>query len=141
MRVMVFGTFDWLHPGHLSYLSQAGKFGEELIVIIARDQNVLQIKGRQPQQDEKKRRGAISLALKELGLSGRAVLGARKDRWQVVRKYQPGIIGLGYDQAVDLKTLRSVIATEGFFCKIKRLKPYYPEKYKSSYGRDNFIEK
>jgi len=135
MRVMAFGTFDKFHPGHLSYLAQAGRFGEELLVIIARDQNVIRIKGRQPEENEKIRQKKVNSALKELNLSGRALLGNLQDRWQMLKKYQPEVIALGYDQPVDLPALRSFIATEGFFSRIKRLKPYHPEKYKSSYRR------
>ncbi|HLC71304.1 MAG TPA: adenylyltransferase/cytidyltransferase family protein, partial [Candidatus Nanoarchaeia archaeon] len=35
--VMCFGTFDILHPGHLHYLQQAKKYGDYLMVVIARD--------------------------------------------------------------------------------------------------------
>lgn len=135
MRVIAFGTFDNFHPGHLAYLTQAGRLGDELIVIIARDKNVFQIKGRSPQQAEKVRQQAVRFALKEAGLIGRVVLGQQRDRFQVLRKYRPEIIALGYDQFVDLKALRGVIASIGFFCKIKRLKSYQPEKYKSSLFR------
>ncbi|HEY4500387.1 MAG TPA: adenylyltransferase/cytidyltransferase family protein, partial [Candidatus Paceibacterota bacterium] len=45
-RVMVFGTFDILHPGHLYFLRAAKKLGDYLIVSLARDVNVRKIKGR-----------------------------------------------------------------------------------------------
>ena len=48
MKVMVFGTFDGLHPGHLSYFKQARKYGDYLIAIVALDENVLQFKGHRP---------------------------------------------------------------------------------------------
>lgn len=136
MRVLAFGTFDNLHPGHLSYFFQAGKFGDELIVIIARDKNVLVIKKRWPQENEQIRRRKVTQALKELKIAGKAVLGSRQNRWLVLKKYRPGVICLGYDQKVDLPQLKSEIAKFRFCCKIKRLKPFHPEKYKSSYCRD-----
>lgn len=136
MRVLAFGTFDNLHPGHLSYFSQAGKFGDELIIIVARDRNVLAIKKRWPQENEKIRRHKVNQALKELKITGRAVLGNKQKRWLVLKKYRPEVICLGYDQKVNLLQLKSEIARFRFCCKIKRLKAYYPEKYKSSYCRE-----
>ncbi|MDY6931735.1 MAG: adenylyltransferase/cytidyltransferase family protein, partial [Halobacteriota archaeon] len=40
VRVLATGTFDILHPGHLTYFREAKKLGDELIVIVARDVNV-----------------------------------------------------------------------------------------------------
>lgn len=146
MHVMVFGTFDKLHPGHLNYFKQAWNFAFhqsklliddslEILVIVARDNNVLRTKGRQPQEAERSRLHQVRLALRNLDLPGRAILGNQADRWQMIRKYRPEFIGLGYDQVVDMPALKSLVVTEGFFCKIKRLEPYHPEKYKSSYNR------
>jgi len=133
MRVMVFGAFDHLHPGHLDYFRQTRHFGDELVVVVARDKNVLKIKGRLPREDEKIRVRNVRLALSELKISGKAVLGGLLNRWLVLKKYQPEVIALGYDQQVDLKRLKSEILKFRLFCKVKRLRAYYPEKYKSSY--------
>jgi len=138
---MVFGTFDNLHPGHLDYFKQAAVFGEKLIIVVARDKNVLKIKGRAPQEDEKERLFKARVALKYLEINGRAILGGLRDKWGIVRKFKPEIICLGYDQEVNLKALKGVIAEERFFCKIKRLKAYHPEKYKSSFCRGSHEKK
>jgi FAD synthetase len=132
---MVFGTFDNLHPGHLSYFSQARKFGEEMIAIVARDKNVCQQKGYCPLQNEKIRVQKVRATLRRLEYCGRAVLGSLNDRWLVLKKYRPEIICLGYDQPIDLPQLKREIKRFRLFCKIKRLKAYHPEKYKSSYLR------
>lgn len=134
---MAFGTFDNFHPGHNSYLSQAGVFGNEIFVIIARDENVLKIKGHLPQENEDVRRQKVESALKDLNLNGEARLGNLEDRWQVVREVRPDFICLGYDQQVDFEALKELISKERFFCEIRRLEPFYPEKYKSSILRDN----
>jgi FAD synthetase len=135
MSVMVFGTFDNIHPGHISYFSQARAFGEELIVIVARDSNVARIKGRLPRQGEQARVRAVRAALRQLDYRGRAVLGNKKNMWLVLKRYRPDFICLGYDQETDLSRLKSEIAGFRLFCKVKRLKAYQPEKYKSSYFR------
>jgi len=134
---MAFGTFDNFHPGHNSYLSQAGVFGNEIFVIIARDENVLKIKGHLPQENEDVRRQKVESALKDLNFTGEARLGSLEDRWQVVREVRPDFICLGYDQQVDFEALKELISKERFFCEIRRLEPFYPEKYKSSILRDN----
>ncbi len=135
MRVMVFGTFDNFHPGHQSYLSQARIFGDEITAVVARDRNVLAIKGRGPQENEKIRVRKVRAALRTIDGKNRAVLGNLKNRWLVLKKYQPEVICLGYDQKIDLPQLKREIIKFRLFCKIKRLKPYYPEKYKSSHCR------
>ncbi len=132
---MAFGTFDNLHPGHLDYFKQACVFGDELVVVIARDQNVLAIKKRKPQDSEKIRQRNVRRALKDLDIKGKAILGNLKNRWLVLKKYRPEIICLGYDQNVDLPQLKSEISGFRLFCKVKRLKAYHPEKYKSSFCR------
>ena len=40
IRVVATGTFDILHPGHLWYLEESAKLGDELFVIVARDANI-----------------------------------------------------------------------------------------------------
>ncbi len=133
MRIMTFGTFDCLHPGHLNYLKQAQSFGDELIVIVARDCNVLRIKGRLPVEDEQTRLANLRLLFKK----SKTVLGGKEDKWLVLRKYRPDFIALGYDQAVDLSRLKIELEKCCPFCKIKRLESYYPNKYKSSLRRIN----
>ena len=51
LKVLVFGTFDHLHPGHRFLLTEASSRGD-LHVVIARDQNVEKIKGHVPDQSE-----------------------------------------------------------------------------------------
>jgi cytidyltransferase-like protein len=45
--VMVFGTFDFLHKGHLNFFKQARSLAKNpyLIASVARDYNVKRIKG------------------------------------------------------------------------------------------------
>jgi LemA protein len=58
MNVLVFGTFDGLHPGHRSVLDAAALRGM-LHVVVARDTNVERIKGRPPLHDEEERRASL----------------------------------------------------------------------------------
>jgi FAD synthetase len=122
-RIMSFGTFDLLHPGHLSYLTQAKKYGDYLIVVVARDRNVLELKKRLPKQKEKIRMAEI----KRTSLADKVVLGQIKNKFAVIEKYKPDVICLGYDQKTDLYKLKQI-----FKGGVVRLKPYKKNVYKSS---------
>jgi rfaE bifunctional protein nucleotidyltransferase chain/domain len=47
MNVMVNGTFDVLHPGHIALLNTARSYGDYLIVAIDTDRRVKELKGEQ----------------------------------------------------------------------------------------------
>ena len=125
--VMAFGTFDLLHPGHINFLRQAKKYGG-LIVVIARDKTVKQVKGKLPRYTEKQRQKAI----KRLNLAPRVVLGGKRDKYAVIKKYHPDIIALGYDQLYFTEQLTAELKKLKLKTKIIRLKPYKPEEYKTS---------
>jgi len=122
-KVMCFGTFDNLHPGHRSFLEQAKKHGDHLIVVVARDRNVKKLKGKWPREKEKIRWQKV----KSLNFIDRAILGQLRDKFKIIKKYKPAVICLGYDQAVDIHKLKKV-----FSGRIVRLKPYKERIYKSS---------
>jgi FAD synthetase len=128
-KAMVFGTFDIFHKGHENFLKQARKYGDHLIVVIARDKTVLDIKKQRTVNREQKR----LRILKDRDLADEIILGSLKDKYAVVKKYKPDVICLGYDQRVFIKGLERKLKEFGFDeTMIVRLKSYYPEKYKSS---------
>src|SRR3990172_4966338 len=100
---MAMGTFDFLHPGHLNYLRQAKKFGDRLVVVVARDTTVKKEKGRKPVVNEKDRLQLVQ----QLRIVDNAVLGNVGDRLKIVEKVKPDVICLGYDQRVDGKKLKN----------------------------------
>jgi len=129
-KVMVFGVFDRLHPGHLSFLRQAQKYGEKLIVVVARDSAVWKLKNKTPGQTEKERMAALS---KIAGVD-KVVLGDKKQgSYGVIRKYKPDMIGLGYDQKWLARDLKKSMR-QGLLPKIEvaGLKVHYPRKLHSS---------
>lgn len=125
-KVMVFGTFDRMHKGHLDFFKQAREHSESLVVVVARDRNVEKFKGRLPRLNEKRRLREVSKAIKRYG--DIAILGNLQDPYQVIRTHKPDLICLGYDQNSFSTGL------EEKFPKIKivRLKPYKADIYKSS---------
>jgi len=129
---MVFGTFDGLHEGHLSFFKQArGLFGSEksfLIVSVARDQNVFKIKGKYPNKNERTR---VTL-VKKCQLVDKVVLSGLRNHLSHIIKARPDIIALGYDQKAYVKNLKRDLKNKNLPVKIVRLKPYREKIYKNS---------
>ena len=128
IKVMAFGTFDIFHPGHASYLRQARKLGDYLMVIIARDKTVFEVKKQKTRNNEQKRLKII----KNSGLAEKVVLGNLKDKYAIIKKYRPDVIALGYDQKSFSEGLEEKLKEFKLKTKIIRLKSYHPKIYKSS---------
>jgi len=96
--VLAAGVFDLLHYGHIRYLEEAKKTGGEdarLVVIVARDETVRRLKGRDPIIPEDQRRAVIE-ALKVVD---EALLGHEDmDLIQVIEQVKPDIVVMGHDQ-------------------------------------------
>lgn len=129
-RILVFGTFDGLHPGHVNFFRQAKALANnpELVVSVARDANVKKIKGRLPKQAEKVRLKFV----KKNSLVDLAVLGALRNYLSHIVQVKPDIIALGYDQKKYTDGLKEKLSNLGLKVKIIRLKAYKPERFKSS---------
>ncbi len=129
-KIMIFGTFDFLHKGHLHFFQQARKLSKNpfLVVSVARDINVKKIKGQLPLQKENERVREI----KKCPLVDRVVLGGLKNYIPHIKKERPDIIALGYDQIAYTENLQKNLAKHGLVIKISRLKSYKPHVYKSS---------
>lgn len=129
IRVVCAGTFDHLHPGHINFLKQAAQLGDELIVIVARDETVEKIKGRRPDYDERCRR----LAVEGTGIADAVILGnVNKEIFAILRDLSPDVVALGYDQRVSEGEIKKWLPE----CRVVRLKPFFPDRFKSSYYRD-----
>ena len=96
VRVMATGVFDLLHPGHIHYLAEAKKLGEELVVVVARDSTAERLKHR-PVVPEDQRLEMVR-ALKPVD---RALLGNEGDIYDILTEVRPDVIALGFDQAHD----------------------------------------
>ncbi|MBI2483637.1 adenylyltransferase/cytidyltransferase family protein [Candidatus Uhrbacteria bacterium] len=128
-RVLAFGTFDVLHPGHLSYLRQARAHGTHLTVIVARDASVKNIKLHDSHFPERERLALI----RSLRLVDSALLGDHVDHLRLIKKIKPDVICLGYDHVIRIADLRSRLADSGIRgMVIRRMRPYRTSQYKSS---------
>lgn len=126
---MCFGAFDGLHPGHLDFFRQAKRHGDFLIVSVGTDANVAKLKGKRPLFGQEERLALV----KSLRVVDRAVLGAREDFYKEIKKYDPDVICLGYDQWASEEEVKSGLAEVGLTgCQIVRLQPYKSDKSKST---------
>ncbi len=127
-KVLVFGTFDGLHPGHYNFFKQAKKYGDYLIVVVARDIVVKKIKKHFPIKNEQQRLKEIQ----KYESVNKALLGYKKNPYLLIKKINPDVICLGYDQKAFTEDLAERVKEVGLKIKIYRLKPYKPTKYHSS---------
>jgi len=116
IRVMATGVFDLLHLGHLHYLKEAKKLGDELIVVVATDATVRKEK-HEPITPENMRMEMVA-SLKPVD---RAVLGYEADRNRIVEEIKPDIIAVGYDQKHDLEKIKQELSKRGLNVKVVRL--------------------
>lgn len=128
-KIMIFGTFDCLHKGHLHFIQESQKLGEELKIIIARDCNVEKIKNKKPLQNQIKRLKSVQNAFP----SAKVRLGEKHNFYQSIENFQPDTIALGYDQKADLTFLKKQFPK----IQIKRISAFKPHKYKSSLINQN----
>jgi len=133
--VIAFGAFDILHPGHIHYLKEAGRYGR-LVVVVARDESIAKLKGKRPLMDERSRLAIIS----SLRVVDKAILGSRigrlDDMYNVMLKVKPSVVALGYDQKVDMKYLKDFLTAHRMGPRIVRISSYRKELFKSSKIKD-----
>ncbi len=124
-KVIAFGTFDVVHPGHVHMLTEAKSYGDYLVVVIARDATVAEVKKHSTLHSETTRLKHIEA----LGIADKVRLGNLGDKFKVIAEEEPDIVALGYDQKVPIDKLSAAIDDH---VKIVRLSPFKPEIYKSS---------
>ena len=133
--VMVFGTFDIVHLGHIALFHEAKKYGTDLVVVVARDKRARGIKGKDPVFGEKER----VAFLQELSVIDRVVLGDKSDVYKVIKNIKPDTIVLGYDQKMFTKELENKIKEFGFDTQIIRVKAYKSDKYKTGVIKEKLL--
>ena len=126
--VMCAGTFDTIHPGHLYYLSEAKKYGDKLIVVVARDETSQSFKGKKPVHSERERLEAVRM----LNIVDEAMLGRQGNIFDIVEEIKPDVICLGYDQNVQKQELEDELRKRGIKADVIRIDAYMPNLYKSS---------
>ena len=117
-RIVATGTFDILHPGHLYYLEQSKKLGDELTVIVARDVNVKHKP--KPIIPEAQRRRMVAA----LRCVDHAILGDETDMFRPITEIRPDIITIGFNQHFDEESLRRQLIARKIPAEIVRIGKY-----------------
>lgn len=123
--MLIAGTFDLLHPGHIYLINEAAKMGD-VYVIVATDQNRKLYSGESPIIPENQRL-EVMMSVKNVK---EARLGrSDNDTLKTVEEISPDIILLGPDQKYDQETLKQGLVEKGLNnIIVKRLDTYY-DKY------------
>lgn len=116
-RVLATGVFNILHPGHLLFLEEAKKLGDELVVIVSSDKIAGKLKkGFILPQDQRAR---MAGALKPVD---KVFIGDESDTMKLLPVIQPDVIALGHDQKINEELLQDKLALLGLRTKIVRIK-------------------
>jgi rfaE bifunctional protein nucleotidyltransferase chain/domain len=100
--VMVNGTFDVLHPGHIALLNTARSYGDHLVVAIDTDRRVKELKGdKRPINNQNDRRIMLS-ALKAVDIV--ELFDSKEELIKLMERYQPDIYVKGSDWKHDTKS-------------------------------------
>ncbi len=126
-RVMATGVFDILHMGHIHYLNESKKLGDELLVVVARD-TTAQRNGKTPLFDEDSRLAIVS----QIKSVDRAILGHEGDIFRTVSENEPDIITLGYDQHFDAARIEEKCRELGLNTKVIRISKFDGKRFQSS---------
>jgi FAD synthetase len=119
VKVMATGVFDIIHLGHVYFLKEAKKLGDELIVVVATDSTAEKLK-HIPVTSQDMRVQLVD----ELKPVDKAVLGYEDDRYKIVKELKPDIIALGFDQQHDEEVIKKDLKEHGLDVKVVRLEPF-----------------
>ena len=124
IRVLATGVFDILHPGHVHFLTEAKRLGDELVVVVARD-SVAQRMKRLPFIPENIRVTMVG-ALKPVD---RAILGVEGNIYDILTVVKPDIVALGYDQEFDSNEIVEEGKKRGLELKVARISKYSDSEF------------
>ena len=125
-RIVATGTFDILHPGHVYFLEESRKLGDELWVIVSRENNVKHKP--KPIVSEEQRLKMIS----SLKCVDHAVLGDKEDMFRPIKEIGPAVITLGFNQFFLEEVLKASLAERGIDADVVRIGPYPGNGFTSS---------
>ena len=139
-KVLVAGTFDLIHPGHIYLINEAAKLGD-VYIIVSTDTNRRIYSGKSPIIPQEQRLEII----KSIKNVKEARLGrSDNDTLKTVEEIKPDIILLGPDQKYDINILKNSLKDRGLIdVEVKRLETYH-DKFKlhsSSLIKKEIIDK
>ncbi|MGC8972877.1 MAG: DUF357 domain-containing protein [Thermoproteus sp.] len=118
-KVLIAGTFELLHPGHISYMEQAWRLGR-VVAVVSRDTNAAKIKGRSISVPAENRARVVS----SIYYVYKARIGYEDDMLRVVEEERPDVVLLGANQPFDERSLAEKFRRRGIEAQILRAEPY-----------------
>jgi rfaE bifunctional protein nucleotidyltransferase chain/domain len=100
--VMVNGTFDVLHPGHVALLNTARSYGDYLIVAIDTDRRVKELKGEQRPINCQQDRMIMLSNLKAVDIV--EFFDSKEELIEIIEMYKPDVYVKGSDWKHDTKS-------------------------------------
>ncbi len=126
-RVLATGVFNILHPGHIFFLEEARKLGDELVVIVASDKIASRKKAGFVLPQEQRAR-----VIESLRCVDRVYIGDEENQLKLLPKIKPDIIALGYDQNVNAEELQQDLTDIGLKARIVRIAKMPLSKFAST---------
>lgn len=139
-KILVAGTFDILHPGHIFLINKAAKLGD-VYIVIATDKNRELYSGEAPIVPEQQRYEVMKSIknVKDVKLGRHD-----NDTLRTVEEINPDIILLGPDQKFSAQKLQNALKMKGLkHIEVRRLENYYDKfnLHSSSLIKKKIIEK
>jgi rfaE bifunctional protein nucleotidyltransferase chain/domain len=97
--VMVNGTFDILHPGHVALLNTARSYGDYLIVAIDTDRRVKELKGEERPINNQNDRRIMLTSLKAVDIV--EFFDSKEELIGLIQRYKPDVYVKGSDWKHD----------------------------------------
>ena len=116
VRVMASGVFDLLHLGHIHFLEEARRLGDELVVIVATDKTARARKHETITPEDMRLKMVQSLKPVD-----KAVLGKEGDVYEIVLELRPDIIAIGYDQKHEPEKISADLKDRGLEVEVVRM--------------------
>lgn len=119
--ILLFGTFDGVHEGHRNLFSQAKTVAKHIVVAVAPDRVVLQLKHKKSTHTQEER----MQLLKVEPLVDEVVLGdADLGTYRILDVVSPDAIGIGHDQLPLAEDLRMHMEKTGKRIPLLPMKKY-----------------
>ena len=121
-KILVAGTFDLIHPGHIFLINEAAKLGD-VYVVVATDHNRKLYSGEYPIIPQEQRLEVV----KNIANVKEARLGrSDNNTLKTVEEINPDMILLGPDQKYDISALKQGLKELGLEkIEIRRLDTYF----------------
>jgi D-beta-D-heptose 7-phosphate kinase/D-beta-D-heptose 1-phosphate adenosyltransferase len=101
--VMVNGTFDILHPGHIALLNTARSYGDYLVVAIDTDRRVTEVKGPQRPINSQFFRQVMLSNIKAVDIV--VLFDSEQELIDIIKTYKPDIYVKGSDWKTDTQSV------------------------------------